>query len=90
MTYERTVNVIGVIQRLRSSPDDGECSCDVRGSGCVRELHGITVDCVGNEVCVHARDTAFNVELTYKSCLHYELSDNVDFHAYCFFDSRSD
>lgn len=67
------MNVVWIVQWFRSAPDDSKSRCDIGSLRCVGELHALTVDGVSEQVGVHTSYPAFNVELTYKPSLYYEL-----------------
>ena len=73
------MDVVRVVQRLRLAPDDGEGGCDVGRPRRVRELHLVAVDGVAQQLRIHTRHPALDVELAHKSGLDDELGDVVNF-----------
>ena len=63
---DQHVNVVRIVQRLRLAPDDGEGGSDVGRPRRVGELHLVAVDGVAQQLGIHARHPALDVELADK------------------------
>lgn len=71
------MNIIRIVQRLRAAPDDGEGSRQLGRFRGVRELHRVAVDGVAQQLGVHARHPALDVELTHEARLDDELTNDM-------------
>ena len=74
---DQHVDVVGVVQGLRLAPDDGKGGGDVGRPRCVRELHLVAVDGVGQQLGVHTRHPTLDVELTHKPDTRVKLNSFV-------------
>ena len=63
---DQHVDVVRVVKGLRLAPDDGKGGGDVGRPRGVRELHLVAVDGVAQQLGIHARHPALDVELTDK------------------------
>ena len=68
-----TMNIVWVIKRFGATPNDRKRGSYVWCSRRVRELHRVTVDGVCQQLGVHTRHAALDVELTHKARLYDEL-----------------
>lgn len=89
-SVDQHVNVVGVVQGLRSAPDDREGGANVGRPRRVRELHFVAIDDVSQELRVDGRHAAFDVELTHEAGLNNERGDVVHFNADFLLDARRD
>lgn len=71
------MDVVWVVQRLRTAPDHSERHGDVRRAGRVYKFSLLAVNRVRKQSSVHARHTAFYVELTDEPGLHDELLEKM-------------
>ena len=60
------MDIVRVVKGLRLVPDDGERGSGRRRLWIVRELHLVAVDGVVQQLCIHARHIALDVELADK------------------------
>ena len=63
---DQHMDVIRVVKGLGLAPDDGEGGGDVGRPRGVRELHLVAVDGVAQQLGIHARHPALDVELADK------------------------
>lgn len=73
------MNIIRIVQGLGAAPDDGKGGRQLRRFGRVREIHGITVDGIAEQLRVDAGHPTFDVELTHEPRLDDELTDDMHF-----------
>ena len=73
------MNIVRIIQRFGAAPYNSEGRRQFRRFGRVREIHGITVDGIAEELRVDAGHPTFHVELTHEPRLHDELTDDMHF-----------
>ena len=74
------MDVVRVVQGLALAPDHSEGGGDVGRPRGVGELHLVTVDGVAQQLGVHARHPALDVELADEPGLDDELGDVVHLH----------
>lgn len=73
------MQIIRIIQRLRTTPNNSKSGCYIRCSRSVGEFHVIAVDGVSKEGSIYTCDAALYIELAHKSALHYELANDMHF-----------
>ena len=73
------VNVVRIVQRFGSAPDDGERGRDVGSPRRIRKLHVVAVNNVAQQLGPHVRHAAFDVELANEIRLHDKLGNILNF-----------
>lgn len=73
------MDVVGIVERFGSAPDDGERGRDVGRSRRVGELHVVAVDDVAEELGADVSHPALNVELADEIGLDNELGNVLHF-----------
>lgn len=69
--------IVRIIQGFGAAPDHGERYRNVRCTRRIRELRFLTIDRVGQQTRVDARDPALDVKLTHEACLYDELLKDI-------------
>lgn len=87
LPVDNDVNVMRIIERLCSIPNDSKCCSYVWRFRRVHELHGIAVDCVAKKLCIDTRHSSFDVELTNISRLDDWMANNMDANFHRAFDT---
>lgn len=77
------MDVVGIVERFRPSPNDGERGRDVGRPWRVRKLHVVAVNNVAEQLSADVRDATLDIELAHEIRLHDELGDvlHLDFDA---------
>ena len=84
---DEDVDVVGIVERFGSAPDDGERGGDVGRSGRVGELHVVAVDDVAEQLGANVRHPPFHIELADEIRLHDELGNVLHFDFDALFDA---
>ena len=73
------MDVVGIVEGLRPTPDDGKCGTDVGRARSVGKLHLVAINDVAQKLRIHRCHSPLDVELANKASLNDERGDVVHF-----------